>query len=89
MIKGAPIGAGFLNKYGTEKTFEIINEVKEEYLIFLIHPWELVDLSKCYPKLDSWVLEICSEDLNLYEDLFKLLKEHYTFSNFKDLFHKG
>jgi peptidoglycan/xylan/chitin deacetylase (PgdA/CDA1 family) len=88
MIKGAPIGAGFLNKYGIAKTFEVINEVKEEYLIFLIHPWELVDLSKYYPELDRWVLEICSENLNLYEDLFQLIQKSHLFCRFEDVFQK-
>ena len=87
-IEGAPIGAGFLNKFGAIKTCEIMNEVKEEYLIFLIHPWELVDLSKYYPSLDSWVLEICSENLRLYEEFFESLKKEYIFCNFKDLFQK-
>lgn len=85
LLEGAPIGAGFLNKFGLSKTLEAIQQVKTDYVMFLIHPWELVDLFDYYPDLDSWITEICSGNLELYEELFSLMKKTHQFCTLEDL----
>lgn len=78
LSKGAPIGMGFLNYYGFEKTIEAINKSNKEHVIFLIHPWELIDLGKYYPNLRPWLHRACSGN---HEPLKKLLE--YSHKNYK------
>jgi peptidoglycan/xylan/chitin deacetylase (PgdA/CDA1 family) len=85
LLTGAPIGAGFLNKYGADKTLQAISMVKQDYVIFLIHPWELIDLSLYYPSLNPWVFEICSGNINEFEYFFKKLCNKYTICNLDDV----
>ena len=78
-IKGAPIGMGYLNYYGYEKTIEVLNKIENDYVMFLIHPWELIDLGNYYPHLREWLHKACSSDL---EPLKLLLKFSFSIPPF-------
>ena len=86
--RGAPIGMGFLNYAGLEDTIKAINNVREDYITFLIHPWELVDLSKYYPNLPQGIYKICSSNRELFCDFISYIIEHYHVSNLEDLHEK-
>lgn len=79
-LSGAPLGMGYLNYAGLKKTIAAVNEVKFEYVTFLIHPWELIDLRKYHPNLKSWVYDICSSDLKPLESLFEYIDKNYEFT---------
>jgi hypothetical protein len=85
IFQGAPIGAGALNYFGLEKIMDAIGKINEEYIIFLIHPWELVDLGKLHPELKPWIKQICSSDLEPFNKLFKSLKSKFEFTTINNL----
>lgn len=66
---GGPIGLGFLNFAGLETTMSAIEVVMEPYAMFLIHPWEAVQLSDRKPGLPSWVQRGCSGRVASFEKL--------------------
>jgi len=79
-VKGVTIGSGSLNKFGIDKMVKAISQVEQDYIMFLMHPWELVNLRKYYPDLKEWVLELCSDNLGEFEKLFEYAKENYVIS---------
>lgn len=85
LFAGAPIGAGFLNKYGVDETLKAISLVQNDYVMFLLHPWELIDIGQYYPYLEDWILEICSGDLSILEQFFEAIKKEHIVCNFKDI----
>ena len=84
-VKGVTIGSGSLNKFGIDKMVETINHVEEDYIMFLMHPWELVNLRKYYPDLKEWVLELCSDTLREFEKMFEYAKENYEISTITEI----
>ncbi len=46
--------------------------------MFLMHPWELVDLKAHYPNLKEWVLELCKDDFSKFEQFFSEIKKSAT-----------
>lgn len=84
-IREVPIGMGYLNSLGLDETIKIIEQVKEEYVIFLIHPWELVDLSQHYPNLREWLHKSCSSDLSVIASFLKYLQKHYLYTTLNEL----
>jgi len=79
-VKGITIGSGSLNKFRIDKMIDAINLVEQGYIMFLMHPWELVNLRNFYPDLNEWVLEICSDNLEEFEILFEYIKRNYEIS---------
>lgn len=84
-VKGVMIGSGSLNKFGLDKMVEFLNLVEQDYVVFLIHPWELVNLRKYYPQLKEWVLELCMDNLNDHEKLFEYVKANYEISTIREI----
>ncbi len=84
-FKGAPIGMGYLNYAGLKKTIAAINEVESEYVTFLIHPWELVDIKEYHPNLKSWVYNICSSDLNPLTSLLGHIDRNFEFTTLEEV----
>ena len=78
-LQGAPVGMGYLNYAGLNKTVAAIKGVKSNYVTFLVHPWELVDLNKYYPNLKSWVFNICSADLKPLDSLIDIIGDEFEF----------
>ena len=54
------------------------NEGEFEYVMFLMHPWELVDLGKHHPNLKKWVIEICKDDMPGLEGFFSDIKKRFN-----------
>lgn len=84
-VKGMMIGSGSLNKFGVDKVIDAINLVEVDYIMFLIHPWELINLQKYYPNLPDWVLEISSDNLDEFEKLFLYIKKKFRISTIDDI----
>jgi peptidoglycan/xylan/chitin deacetylase (PgdA/CDA1 family) len=89
---GRPIGMGCLNTFGIDRTMKAIAQIKEPYVIFLIHPWEALDLGKHYPNLPEGYKAACDGNLTNFQQLMEQLHtEEYTFSTVVDVAddHKG
>lgn len=84
-LKYSPLGMGYLNLAGVKRTIAAINEVKSDYVTFLIHPWELVDLKKYHPNLKAWVYDICSSDLKPLESLLEYISKNFDFTNIENV----
>lgn len=82
---GAPFGAGALNLFGAEKMLYALESITEDYVIFLIHPWEIIDIGKYHPNLKQWVKDICSDNMQNYYDFFSKIKNNFEFANINDL----
>lgn len=82
---GAPFGAGALNLFGAEKMLCALESINEDYIIFLIHPWELVNIGKYHPNLKQWVKDICSDNIQNFYDFFSKVKNNFEFANINDL----
>jgi len=85
LAKGSPLGLGFLNTYGFEKTKEALNNVNGDYVMFLIHPWEAVNLGSYYPNLKPWLHKACSGDITQLNKFLEYTSKRYTFSTIEDL----
>lgn len=85
LAKGSPLGLGFLNAYGFEKTIEAVDKVKGDYVMFLIHPWEAIDLGKYYPNLKTWLHSACSENIMPLHKFLAYLAKNHTFSTIEDV----
>lgn len=84
-ICGAPIGAGYFNTFGIDETLRSIEKVKESYIIYLIHPWELVDLGQFHPSLRDWLQKACSNNFDNFRQFIELSQKNYCFSTIEDL----
>lgn len=78
---GSPIGTGFLNLHGIPDTLSIIEKVSSPYVIFLIHPWELVNLGNHYPDLRDWIKKSCKNDFESLSKFLKILNERFSYSS--------
>lgn len=59
-IAGNPIGLGFLNMYGVDRTLDAIAKSTAELCVFLVHPWELIDPPPGRPP--KWMRNGCTTD---------------------------
>ena len=59
---GAPLGQGALNSFGPGYLLETAKNVDSEVFVFLVHPWELIDLASYYPSLPSGYSDFCTSD---------------------------
>jgi len=57
---GGPIGLGYVNAYGVEKAIDAIARAPAYPVVFLIHPWELVDPPP--GRIPGWMRTGCSAD---------------------------
>ena len=75
LAPGGPIGLGYLNAYGVEKTIEAIARSSADPCIFLVHPWELV--SPPAGRIPGWMRTACSSDPSKLDALLtRLGHEH-------------
>lgn len=86
LSNGGPIGMGYLNCYGLKKTLEAVRKVNSDYIIFLIHPWEMIDLRKYYTNLPDWVYKISKDNFSILIELLEVFKKGYSFSTLEKQF---
>lgn len=85
IFRGAPFGAGGLNSFGVEKMLGAAETVPEYYVIFLIHPWELVNLGEYHPTLKTWVKGICSDDMDKFKSFFLNIRQKFDLSTISEI----
>lgn len=72
---GSPLGLGYLQTYGLDRTLDALKMVQQQYCTFLIHTWEAVDLGKHYPGLPKYVHQECSRDLEPLRSILGMLRD--------------
>lgn len=77
---GTPIGTGYLNAFGVDKTRKAIMDYPGEFVVLLCHPWELVDLGKKLKFLPEGYGRGCSSDFRPLRRLFTELTREVRFS---------
>ena len=65
---GGPLGLGAINAYGLDNVLTAIRAVEESTLVFLVHPWQLIDARAYYPKVPEGLLGACSGDLGAFRE---------------------
>lgn len=68
---GGPIGLGFLNARGIEATIRGINQAFGDYVMFLSHAWEAVDLTSQYLGSAHWLRDACSSSMDKLRSLLQ------------------
>lgn len=90
--RGSPLGLGAINAYGSESVLAAIRSVEESTLVFLVHPWELIDARAYYPKVPEGLLGACSGDLGAFRQFLtaaRALAEFSTLANVRRGFPGG
>ncbi|TET91161.1 MAG: hypothetical protein E3J35_04090 [Methanomassiliicoccales archaeon] len=82
---GIPIGSGFLNYFGKEEFLKAVDVVKQSYVVLLLHPWELVDLGKRYPRLPEWVIKACRLNFEILKACLEEFRSEYQFCLLEDI----
>ena len=72
--RGAPIGLGFLNSHSVQETVKALRTTKLDWVSFLIHPWEAVDLAAKRPDSPRWISKACSRNLAPLRDFLTIMK---------------
>ncbi len=81
---GTPLGMGFVNSEGAEAAIAASRANKGEYLTFLIHPWECVDIVESFPHLPRHLANECSSDMS---DFRRMLEELLDLGESTNLVH--
>jgi len=82
LLPGAPLGLGALNAFGPAAILDTLRALEMTTVVFLIHPWELIDLQAFYPWLPPGYVRACSPDLT---NLRNFLREARDFARFATL----
>jgi len=77
---GAPLGLGALNVYGTEAVVTTLKEMDARTIVFLVHPWELIDIKSYYPRVPEGYARACSPDLTAFREFLSAVRPIATFS---------
>ena len=85
LMKGIPIGSGYLNYFGAESFIKAIKAVTQSYVVLLFHPWELVPLADHYGKLPEWVVKACKDNFDVVRSTLKEIQERFNFCLLKDI----
>lgn len=83
--RATPIGMGYLNLQGSEKTFSLIKRVKASYVTFLIHPWECIDLGRIYPSIPEPWHRLCKSDMLALRDFIKRVKQEFEIATLQEI----
>jgi len=71
---GGPIGLGFVNAFGVDRTFEGLGPSVGTPSIFLIHPWEMIEPP---PKGPAWMRTGCTPDTTKLDAFLRRLSEDH------------
>ena len=82
---GTPLGLGFLNSHTVEETIHAAEMSEGDYIAFLIHPWEAVDLPVRERRLPRWLGTACQSDLRSLEEFLRTGKERWGTTTAVDL----
>ena len=80
--RGGPIGLGFLNANGVERTLEALATTAASPTVFLIHPWELLEPPPA--PAPAWTRTACSPDPAKLDAFLAAVRKDHRFTRFED-----
>lgn len=84
-LPGAPLGMGFLNKFGVDETIAAVQSVAEEYATFLIHSWEFTDLAKRQHHTSRDLADLCKKNPEGLSGILDFLARDWEIVSLLDL----
>lgn len=85
LAPGGPIGLGFVNAMGADRTCKAIQMSKGPITTLLCHTWEATDLHRLYPNVPDWVAKLGKSNLESLERVLRYLQERYEFKRLQDI----
>ena len=85
LLPGAPLGLGALNAFGVENLSEVAGALAVPVVVFLIHPWELIDLGSTHPSVPIGYARACSADLQPLRKFLDQAKRAFKVTTLADL----
>ena len=82
---GRPLGLGGLRAIGLDKMLSAVRTIQSRAILFLVHPWELVDWSNYSSKLPKWIFRDASDDVSVLRRFLDVLGERVTFTSISRL----
>jgi len=79
LLPGAPLGLGAVNAFGPAAILDALRATDLRTIVFLVHPWELVDLKAFCPKLPASYARACSPDIRKIRDFLRAARDFATF----------
>jgi len=81
---GAPLGQGALNAYGPRRLLELGRALSPEVFVYLVHPWELVDIGSSHPDLPPGYANVCSSDLGRLREFLSEVSKTFAITTLAD-----
>ena len=82
---GTPLGQGALNSFGGKRILDLLLQSTPSVAVFLIHPWELIDLKTRYPQLSDGYARVCSSDLGPLRAFIREAARHFRFTTLSEV----
>ena len=82
---GTPLGQGALNLFGPKTLIDLLLRTRPSVAVFLIHPWELVDLDSRYRGLSPEYRRICSSDMGPLRTFLTEARRYFRFSTLPEV----
>ena len=79
------MGLGGLNYFGQEKLLKVVRASRLPVIVFLVHPWELIDAGSEYPSLPKGYAKACSEDLASLRGFLSSVKDEMEISRIAEV----
>ncbi len=83
--RGMCVSSGYLHTYGVKKTIDALEQADTNSLVYLIHPWEHVDLRSANPEIPGWLASSCSSDPRPLAGLLDAIQERWEPVTITDL----
>jgi hypothetical protein len=80
-----PIGLGALNRFGPGPLVEFLRTTTLSTVVFLIHPWEAIDLASEYPDTPRGYANVCSSDIRPLRDFLEATRSIAEFSTLAEV----
>ena len=77
---GGPIGLGYVNAVGVERALDAVARAAAYPVVFLIHPWELIDPPS--GRIPAWMRTGCTPDTARLDALLGRLGTEHEFTTF-------
>ena len=79
---GGPIGLGYVNAFGADKALEAVARAAAYPVVFLIHPWELVEPPP--GRIPAWMKTACTSDPARLDAFLGRLRQNHEVTTFDE-----
>ncbi len=82
---GAPLGAGAVHFFGVTAMLDALNQVSSSDIVFLVHPWELVDLGAHYPFVPEGYIRSSADGATKLGQFLDRVRTRFRLTNLQEL----